>query len=159
SARPSVIGSTLRINGIDFTVVGIAPKDFTGVDPYFRPNFYVPLQMWGRITGAAKNPLEDRNKHAFSVMGRMKPGITPDKAQAELTTIWKGLEPEQSLSDRLRAPRVRTTFQARVQDDPEDAALISLLTVLVAVVLVIACANVANLLVGRARARNHEIAI
>src|SRR5262249_3732559 len=52
SAWPSVIGSTLRINGIDFTLVGIAPKDFTGVDPYFRPNFYVPLQMWGRITGA-----------------------------------------------------------------------------------------------------------
>jgi predicted permease len=159
SADQSALGTTIRINGIDFDIVGVASKEFTGLDPYFRPNFYVPALMWQRLSAATDNPLEDRSNHAFRVTGRLRPGATPGKAQAELATIWKGLEPQHSEADRHRVARVRTELQARVQDDPSDAYLITLLMALVAVVLIIACANVANLLFGRAGARTREVAI
>jgi len=156
---PAVVGRSIRINGVDFDIVGVARQGFTGLDVYVRPDFFVPTQMWQRLSGAAADPLEDRSNHAFSVDGRLRPGVTPEKAQAELETIWKGLERQHSEGDQQRLPRVRTVLQARIHDDTEDAYLITLLLGLVAVVLIIACANVANLLLGRARARSREIAI
>lgn len=159
SADPAIIGRTIRINGIDFNIVGIAPKRFTGVDQYVRPHLYVPAAMAQRLSASTENPIEDRKNHEFDVKGRLKPGVTREQAQAELATIWKGLEPLQSVTDRQRIVRVRTELQARVVQDPPDAYLITLLMVLVGVVLIIACANVANLLLGRARGRSREIAI
>jgi len=159
SADPAIIGSTIRINGIDFNVVGVAPKRFTGVDQYVRPHLYLPAAMSQRLSASTENPIEDRKNHEFDVKGRLKPGVTREHAQAELATIWKGLEPLHSPTDQKRIVRVRTELQARVVQDPPDAYLITLLMVLVGVVLIIACANVANLLLGRARGRSREIAI
>src|SRR5512146_2389629 len=64
-ADPAVIGRTLRINGIDFTVVGVAPPRFTGVDQFLRPSFYVPVMMSERLSGAVKDPLQNRADHSF----------------------------------------------------------------------------------------------
>lgn len=159
SGDPAVLNRNIRINGIDFNVVGVAPKSFTGTDEYVRPHFYVPLMMWQRLNALSKNPLEDRHQHDFDVKGRLKPGVAREAAQAELAAIWKGLEPLHSDEDRRRAVRVRTELQARVQSSPYDAYLIAMLMVLVALVLLIACANVANLLLGRGRSRSREFAI
>ncbi|HEY6270823.1 MAG TPA: ABC transporter permease, partial [Terriglobales bacterium] len=71
----SILGKTARISGIDFNVVGIAPKSFTGLDQYVRPAFYVPMQMAQRLNGAPKDPLEDRNAYSFTVEGRLKRGV------------------------------------------------------------------------------------
>ena len=158
-ADASIVGRTIRINGMDFTVVGIAPQRFTGMDQYVRPHLYIPVAMMQRLSASPENPLEDRKSHNFDVRGRLKPGVTREAAQAELATIWKGLEPLHSVVDQQRIVRVRTELQARVAQDPPDAYLISLLLALVAIVLVIACANVANLMLGRARGRSRELAI
>jgi macrolide transport system ATP-binding/permease protein len=159
SSDPAIIGHTLRINGIDFNVVGVAPERFTGVDQYVRPHLYMPAAMLQRLNASADNPIEDRNAHNFDVKGRLRAGVTREQAQAELATIWKGLEPLHSVAAGQRVARVRTELQGRVVQDLPDAYLISMLLALVAVVLLIACANVANLLLGRSRGRSREIAI
>ena len=159
SSDRSILGRVIRINGIDFNVIGVAPQSFTGVDQYVRPNLYIPASMSQRLTAAPKDIIEDRSAHNFDVKGRLKPRVTREQAQAELATIWKGLEPLHSEADKRRSIAVRTEFQTRVVSDPPDAYLIALLMALVAVVLMIACANVANLMLGRARSRSREIAI
>ena len=159
AADASVLGRSMRINGIDFNIVGVTPKSFTGTDEYVRPHFYVPLMMWQRLNALPKDPLEERSQHDFEVKGRLKAGVSREAAEAEMATIWKGLESLHTDADRRRVVRVRTELQARIQSSPPDAYLIMMLMALVAVVLLIACANVANLLLGRARARTREVAI
>jgi hypothetical protein len=81
----SIIGSAVVLNGIDFTVVGVAPASFTGIDPIMRPAFFVPVMMAQRLTpaGAASgNPLEERAAHVFDVKGRLKPGRSQQSADA-----------------------------------------------------------------------------
>jgi predicted permease len=159
SADPSILGRTIRINGIDFSVSGVTPEAFPGVDQYVRPDVYIPATLIQRLTASPKDLTEDRSALNFEVKGRLKSGVTREQAQGELSSIWKGLASLHSDADQHRNVAVRTELQIRVAFDPPDAYLISLLMTLVAVVLMIACANVANLLLGRARGRTREIAI
>jgi putative ABC transport system permease protein len=155
------------INGIDFAVIGIAPDTFTGLDVDLRPAFYIPSMMAERVgifsptarAEAGRNPLEDRGAKAFVVKGRLKPGVTQQQAQSELTTIWKSLEQLYPDTNRNQTVGVRTELQERIRRQPPTALIVAMMTVLAGIVLFIACANVANLMLGRARARSREIAI
>ena len=153
----TIIGRSVRINGINFIVVGVAPKAFTGLD-YLRPDLYVPAMMLQRISGAPENPVENRGDYSWQLKGRLKPGVSREQARAELATIWTDLQRQFPQTDQNRAAAVLTELQARVRQKPY-AMVIVMLMVLVALVLIIACANVANLLLGRAGARSREIAI
>jgi predicted permease len=115
--------------------------------------------MAQRLTGAPADPLENRSADSFIVKGRLQPGVSRESAQAELSTIWKNLARQYPEAARNRSVAVRTELQARIQQSPPDAMLVGMLMALVGLVLIIACANVANLMLGRARSRSREIAI
>lgn len=155
----AVIGRTVRISGTDFNVVGVAPKSFFGMDQFVRPSFYLPMHLAQQLNGAPKDPLEDRNDYSLTVEGRLKNGTSIKQAQAEMATLWKGLQQQYPADGRNRNMVVRTQLQSRIVQDSLDAILLTMLMVLVAVVLLIACANVANLLLGRARGRSREMAV
>lgn len=156
---PGIVGRTVRLNGIEFTVIGVTPERFTGMDQFFRPALYVPLAMSGRLGTSTTNVLEDREHRNILVRGRLKPGVSVEQAEAELQVIAKSLQKEHPATNRNQNVVVRTEVRQRIERSPPDAALLAILSGLVALVLLIACANVANLLLGRARARQREIAI
>jgi len=153
------IGNVLRLNGIVFTIIGIAPESFTGLDRFLRPSIYVPLVMSQRLAAEPANPLEDRGRHELVVKGRLSTGYTRASARAELSTIGAALEQEYPKTNHKRHPAVRTELQRRIQQTPQLLALIKMLMGLVGLILIIACSNLANLLLARARARSREIAI
>ncbi len=135
SGDPNIIGRRVRINAIDFTVIGVAPKDFHSTDEYVRPYFYVPLSMEQRLQGLPKDPLADRSNHSLEVKARLKPDTTREEAQAELNGLWKGLQPLHTEADSHRLPHVWTELQARIRSSPDDAFLVALLMALTGVVL------------------------
>ena len=156
---PAAVGRTLRVKGIDFTIVGVTPQGFTGVERFFNPAFYVPVMMAQRLAASSTDPLEDRGDKSFTVKGRLKPGVSREMAQADLATIWGNLQQQYPDVNQNGTISVQTEFESRVRQSPPDAALVAMLVSLVGVVLLIACANVASLLLGRASARTREIAL
>jgi predicted permease len=155
----SVIGSTLRLNGVAFTVIGVTPAAFTGLDRFVRPSIFVPLGMSRRLDGNPSDPLEDRGRHNLVVKGRLSPGVTWSTAQAELASIGAALEREYAKTNRNRHMSIRTELERRIQQSPQLLALAKMLMGLVVLILIIACSNVANLMLAQARVRSREIAI
>ncbi len=156
---PGITGRTIRLNGIDFTVIGVMPRDFTGTSAVLRPALYAPLSMVQRLSGTLKDQLEDRANRTLELKGRLKPGVSREQAQAELLAVSQSLAKAYPETNRDRKALVQTEIQARVQQDPYDAALSAMLGALSGLVLLIASANVANLMLARSRARSREIAI
>jgi predicted permease len=157
NASPSVLGTRIRLNGIEFTVIGVAPEHFTGIDTFFRPTLFVPLAMSPRM--GPKNNLHDRGAGWLIVKGRLKPGVDIGQARADVEAVaaaLKTLHGQSSGDFRLRA---ETELQLRFEQAPVQAAMTVMLGGLGLCVLLVACANVAGLLLSRARARSREIAV
>jgi len=139
---PSVIGRKVRLNGTNFTIVGVAPEHFTGVDQYFRPALFVPIAMSARM--GQQDALEKRDNRWLDVKGRLKPGVTAPQAQADLVSIASALERTYPDTNRNQKARVETEFQLRIEQDQPDSQLVAMLLTLALSVLLVACANVAG---------------
>ena len=157
-ADRSILGRTVRMNGIEFTVIGVTPDRFTGMNQMIRPALYAPLMMYPRLSANPK-ALDSRSTRDLSVKGRLKPGVSMTQAQAELTAFAQNLQRTYPDTNKNQSMVVRTELQARIDQDPIDAALSAMLLTLSAAVLLVACINVASLLTSRAPARAKEMAL
>ena len=157
---PSVLGRTVRLNGTQFTVIGVAPETFPGMDIFAHPDFYMPLAM-ARVfsTDRQKSFFEDRDDRELNVTARLKPGATLQQAQDELAVLAKNFEGEYPKANRGRSATVHTQFQMRTRDDDANWKFIVIFVTLALAVLLVACTNVAGLLLSRARTRTREIAV
>lgn len=159
NANPSVVGSTIWLNSVPFTVIGVAPQGFTGIDQFVNQAMFVPLAMAARLGGGGDNVLEKRDVRWLVVKGHLKPGVTIAQARADLTSIWTRLAQLYPQTDRDHPVDVQTEVQMRIRQSPPNAALVVMLLLLALCVLLVACANVTGLLLSRARSRTREMAV
>ena len=155
---PNILGRTLRLNGISLTIIGVAPESFWGMDLYIRPSVFVPLMMAPTLLGDEGQRLIDgRDMRVLNVRGRLRKGMSITIAKADLDDISRDLERNYPDTNRSERSTVRTELQNRFDSAPADVAVITIAFVLAILVLLISCANVANLLIGRSAARRKEI--
>ena len=156
---PDVLDRRLRLSGIDFTVIGVAPDGFTGLDAYIRPGFYVPLAMVPALNAAVPpDVLERRDARWLRVKGRLRSGVTIAQARQEAGAIALGLEKQYPDTNRALGLTVQTELQSRTSQS-SDTLLVTVLMTLSFAVLLVACANVAGLLASRAPERARELAL
>jgi len=158
-ADPSVVGRSVKISKADFTVIGVAPESFPGLDRFVHEALFVPMGAIRRLALDDPNPLGHRDRLNLFVYGRLQPGYTAAQAQAELQSIAHNLERAYPDTNRGRSILAMPELEARLKISTDDAMMVSLLLVVAGMVLLIACANVVSLLLSRARARSREIAI
>ncbi len=162
ASNPSVIGQSVLINGQGFTIIGVAPKGFQGTTVIGGPDMWIPMSMHEQIlTGFSKSLFSERRFLGFSAVARLKPGVRQAQAKAELQAIASDLEKAFPLANKGRSfttqPLLDSSVAANQRGQFELAGL--MMMGVVGIVLLIACFNIANLLLARAAGRKREISI
>jgi putative ABC transport system permease protein len=161
AGAPDVVGRSVTVNGTPFTVVGVATRGFFGTKPGFGPDIWAPLMMVKQVTNGSIAPLE-RNQNYLEMTVRLEPPFETGHAQAMAATIYANwLDEGPTSQPRSAAPTVQLTpsFKGHSLLRAQYGQPLLLLTAAVLLLLLIACANIATLLMSRATARAREIAI
>ena len=160
SGDPLVLGRKVRLNGKEFTVIGVAPDSFPGMQVFYHPDFYMPLAMAPVFsTNPQKKFFEDRDDRELYLKARLKPGTTLEEARNEIAVLATDFEREYPKFNHARGATVHTQFEMRTRDDDVNWKFGVIFVVLSLAVLLVACTNAAGLLLSRARARTREIAV
>lgn len=168
-ADTNIIGRAIRIEGHSFIIIGVTRKWFTGMTPGYPPEIMVPLTAQPLISGQWIQNLEDRSKLWLSLTGRLTPGTTVAQARAQLQSFWPGVleataptqEPglrrQRFLSMGLQVISVATGFARELRASYTRPLYI--LLVIVGLILLVACVNLANLMLAHGAARSQETSI
>jgi putative ABC transport system permease protein len=161
------IGSTIKVNAMDFTVVGVAPRGFSGTMALVAPEMWLPLGMFDAVVNdifkTRGTGIGDRSNPALVVAGRLKAGVAPQSASTALDTLARQMAaayPAENKDQVLTInPLPRMSTSTSPQSDSGLAVATALLMGMSAVVLMIACLNIANMLLAHGAARRREIAV
>jgi len=155
---PAIIGKTQRLNGIEHTIVGVAPEGFLGTFVGWSMQFWVPASMEETFESGGYK-LEDRGARWIEAYVRLKPGATLEQAQQEISAVAKRLETDFPATNRGRSIKLWPLWQTPFNNAGTLLPTLGIMLVVVAFVLLIACANVGNLLLVRSFARRHEMTV
>ena len=167
-ADPAVLGRTMRINARDFTIVGVAPRGFGGPSSIINPAVFLPLGVYEAVVNdlfreGTNARLDNRANNSLMVMARLKPGLTLAAAGPPLKALGDQLEqafPGENKNQGLIARRLsRVSITTNPGDDSDMVAMFALVQAMAASVLLIACMNLANMLLARSTVRRREIAV
>src|SRR5215467_3480254 len=167
--RDEFVGSTLQINGQPYTVIGITPDGFSGANALIAPDIWVPLGIHSQLGSAfgdseTTHDLLDPKNYQFNLVARMRPGLTIDVAKPRLPVLAQRLNAIQpDGSEGARELQIQTPARFGLSTQPEDdgplTLIATLLMAMAGAVLLIACLNLANMLLARGTARSKEIAV
>jgi len=169
---PSVLGRSINVNGVWLTVIGVTPAEFFGIQVGSSPDVFVPMQLQPVLAGPDNRLHNVKNSETtwLTVMGRIAPGVPQAQIKSELTSLYAQYAlTRMSPSDQTTYLAGKKPLSLHVVLEPASRGFsrlrerfsepLQVLMVLVAIVLLIACANVANLLLARGSARQKEIAV